>query len=359
MPLRAIINGVEVIAPALSDAEWDALRDASATIILPCCGSEGYLRRSAMGTPHFAHKRGAHCDAPGETIHHLKAKADIVLACQQAGYTALTEVAGDDWRADVLAVHERAGQSSARIAFEVQWSFLHLEAALYRQNRYARDGVRGCWFFRNPPPGLVRGDSLKAQRDLPLFHLWSNADHSFSVSVEGQLHDLGEVVGALLRGKIRFCETAVARADQTLEIAPFPVTCPACARQTLVYTADSTLTALCGCRFRAPPLEFRREVLAAIRTLSKDQPHLRFGAFQEAVTEAGKKELRFGCFHCPPRAKSARSPAVRRRPTDRERTGAAAAERRAATPTARPSRRPAIRRAARRASTPASPATSS
>ena len=166
-----------------------------------------------MGTPHFAHKRGAHCDAPGETIHHLKAKADIVLACQRAGYTALTEVAGDDWRADVLAVHERAGQSSARIAFEVQWSFLRLEAALYRQNRYARDGVRGCWFFRNPPPSLIRGDSLKAQRDLPLFHLWSNADHSFSVSVEGQLHDLGDVVG-------RFCAAKSASAKQP---SPVPI----------------------------------------------------------------------------------------------------------------------------------------
>ncbi|MEP7293107.1 MAG: competence protein CoiA family protein, partial [Chloroflexota bacterium] len=129
MPLRALVNGVEVIAPALSEAEWDALRDTSARVILPCCGSEGYLRRSAMGTAHFAHKKGAHCAVgQGETIHHLKAKSDILIACQQAGYTALPEVAGDDWRADVLAV-----QGSVRIAFEVQWSFLRLEAATYRQ----------------------------------------------------------------------------------------------------------------------------------------------------------------------------------------------------------------------------------
>ncbi len=293
MPLRALVNGVEVIAPALSDSEWDALRDAGASVILPCCGSEGYLRRSAMGTAHFAHKRGAHCDAPGETIHHLKAKADIVIACGQAGYTALTEVAGDDWRADVLAVH-----GSTRIAFEVQWSFLRLEAAVYRQSRYARDGVRGCWFFRNPPPSLVRGDSLRAQHDLPLFQLWSNADHTFSVGVEGRLYRLGAVVEALLRGKIRFCETAVARDEQTLEIAPFPVICPACTRRTGVYRADPLLTARCGCRFKGSPLEFRREVLAAVRQLEKDYPHLRFGAFREAEGAGGRKELRFGCAHC-------------------------------------------------------------
>ncbi len=184
MPLRAFVDGKEVIAPFLSEAEWEALRDSGAQVILPCCGSEGYLRRSPLGTLHFAHKRGAHCDAEGgETIHHLKAKADIVVASQHAGYAALTEVAGDDWRADVLAV-----KGAVRIAFEVQWSFLRLDRARYRQERYARDGVRGCWFFRNPPPQLARGDDLKAVQELPIFHMFSNADHTFSVALNGRLH---------------------------------------------------------------------------------------------------------------------------------------------------------------------------
>jgi hypothetical protein len=293
MPLRAFVDGVEVIAPALSDAEWDALREAGATVILPCCGSEGYLRRSAMGTPHFAHKRGGQqCETAGETIYHLKAKADVVLACQQAGYTAVTEVAGEGWRADVLAV-----KGSVRIAFEVQWSFLRLEDALYRQERYARDGVRGCWFFRNPPPSLVRGDDLKALHDLPLFHLYSNGDNTFSLNVNGQLRGLGEVVQALLHGEIRFCETAKARDQQTLEIAPFEIKCPHCGGMTHVYRVAPTLTAQCGRRFKSAPLEFRREVLAAVRALAKAQPHLHFGAFQDVMHD-GKKELRFGCAHC-------------------------------------------------------------
>ena len=245
MPLRAFVNGKEVIAPMLGETEWEALRDSGATVTLPCCGAEGYLRRSPMGTLHFAHKRGAHCDSSGETIHHLKAKADIVIACQRAGYSALTEVAGDDWRADVLAV-----QGTNRIAFEVQWSFLRLENAVYRQDRYARDGVRGCWFFRNPPPQLLRSGDLKAQQELPLFHLYSNADHTFSVAVNEQLYGLGEVVEALLGGRIHFCKTARAEGDQPLHLTPFEIACPHCGRPTRMFYVAPHLTAHCGRKFR-------------------------------------------------------------------------------------------------------------
>jgi len=273
MPLRALVNNNEVIAPMLSDAEWEALRDSSAQVILPCCGAEGYLRRSALGTLHFAHKRGAHCDSVGETIHHLKAKADIVFACQRAGYSALTEVAGDDWRADVLAVH-----GTTRIAFEVQWSFLRLENAIYRQERYARDGVRGCWFFRNPPPQLIRHNDLKAQPELPLFHLYSNADHTFSVAVNERLYGLGEVVEALLGSRIHFCKTARAEGDQTLQLTPFEIPCPHCGRLTRVFYVAPHLTARCGRKFRLRdhPLDFalRSDMRSAALPLLKGDPRL-------------------------------------------------------------------------------------
>ncbi|HVU10603.1 MAG TPA: competence protein CoiA family protein [Phototrophicaceae bacterium] len=267
MPLRAFVGGVELLAPELSEAEWEALREAGTPVILPCCGAEGYLRRSPLGTLHFAHKRGAHCDVGGgETIHHLKAKADIVIACQQAGYKATTEVAGDDWRADVLA-----SRGSVRIAFEVQWSFLRLERAIYRQERYARDGVRGCWFFRNPPPQLIRGDDLKADQDLPLFHLFSNADHSFSVAVNGQLYGIGAVVTALLGGQIHFCKTARAGRDQRLRLTPFEIDCPFCTRPTRIFYVDPHRVAHCGRQFkqRESPYAFalRPDVLKAVLLL--------------------------------------------------------------------------------------------
>ena len=192
MPLRAFVDGKEVIASVLSDTEWETLRQKvqseKLTVVLPCCDRAGYLRRSRLGTRHFAHKRAAddaapRCDMEGETMEHLKAKADIVNACQRAGYRAAPEIPGEGWRADVLATPPNG---SGHIAFEVQWSFLRLEDCIFRQDRYARAAVRGCWFFRNPPPQWVRdsdiGPELKAKRELPLFHLWVNADRSFSVS---------------------------------------------------------------------------------------------------------------------------------------------------------------------------------
>lgn len=284
MPLRAQVNGVDVIAPLLSEAAAAALRDSDAAIVLPCCGAAGYLRRSRLGTLHFAHKRGTHCDAAaGETIQHLKAKADIVVACQRAGFAALTEVAGADWRADVLAT-----RGAARIAFEVQWSFLRYEDARFRQERYARDGVRGCWFFRNPPPQLLRGDDLQAQADLPLFHLFANANHTFSVRLHGRLYDLGDLVAALLGGRVRFCRTARAERAQRLLLTPLTIACPACSGAARVFSVAPRLTAHCGLTFRLRehPLAFalRPEVLAAAL------PH--FAGDRRLVVAADG-------FHCP------------------------------------------------------------
>ncbi len=74
--------------------------------------------------------------------------------------------------------------------------------------------------------------------------------------------------------------------------------CPTCGRPTTVYRIEPTLSARCGRTFKTHPLEFRREVLAAVRALAKDQPHLQFGELCEEVTEAGKKRLLFGCAHC-------------------------------------------------------------
>ena len=268
MPLRAFIDSEEVIAPALDDAAWDALRETvaarGATITLPCCGAEGFMRRSALGTAHFAHKRGGQtCETAGETVEHLKAKADIIAACRAAGYHAAPEVAGDDWRADVLAT-----RGAARIAFEVQWSFLHLERCEYRQERYARDGVRGCWFFRKPPPQLARGDDLRARRELPLFHLLGSADGSFTVRLHGVAHPLAAFVVALLGGRVRFCEHATAAPTQTVRAACYPARCARCGRESDVYAVEGRYATRCGVTFRADAdrdaLAFHPDVLAAL-----------------------------------------------------------------------------------------------
>ncbi|MFO7320365.1 MAG: competence protein CoiA family protein [Chloroflexota bacterium] len=253
MPLRALIDGVEIIAPLLDDAAWEALRrrvaDERLPVVLPCCDVEGYLRRSKSGTRHFAHKQKSNCFAKGETLEHLRAKAEIVLACREAGYSASTEVAADNWRADVLAT-----RGNVRIAFEVQWSFLRLDEALRRQRRYSRDSVRGCWFFRRPPKPLQRDGSgaglLEARHDLPLFHLFASADDSFLVALNEQVYPLRDFVVALLRGEVRFCAMARANTADTLRATFFELACPRCARRCHAYYVDPTQVAGCGLRFQ-------------------------------------------------------------------------------------------------------------
>ena len=198
MPLRALVDGKELLAPLVADADWESLkqRRPRPAIVLGCCGAAGYLRRSKLGTKHFVHKSKAECDWRPETWQHLLAKTEIVRACREMGYDTRTEVSGPDWRADVLATAPKKHQLGyIRIAFEVQWSPQTLERTIARQKKYERDGIRGCWFFKKMP-------TLQARKDLPMFRLEEfdgrllvvNADRSYSIDA---------FVKALLSKRIR------------------------------------------------------------------------------------------------------------------------------------------------------------
>jgi hypothetical protein len=256
-----LVNGEDVLAPALSEAEWDALRERVAAqgllVILPCCGAQGFLRRNHLGTQHFAHKPGADaCEMEGETVQHLAAKAEIVKACRASRYDASTEIPGEGWRADVLA-----WRGNVRVAFEVQWSFLRLDECEYRQARYAQDGVRGCWFFRKPPPALARdsrahaGPGLKARHDLPLFQLIASADNHFAIELNGQQHTIAAFVQRLLGGGVRYCSHASATLTQAAEVVLYECPCPRCGYRSVVYAVDTLLRADCGLLVAAPSAE--------------------------------------------------------------------------------------------------------
>lgn len=316
MPLRAFVDGQEVIAPMLSDEQWEALRERvlaeKLTVVLPCCDREGYLRRSRLGTRHFAHKRAAdgapRCDMEGETMEHLQAKADIVRASQRAGYHAAPEIPGAGWRADVMAARPNG---TGRIAFEVQWSFLRLEDCTFRQERYARDQVRGCWFFRNPPPALLReddgGPEMRARRELPLFHLWVNADRSFSVSLNHKLYGLESFVEALLRSEIHFCDVTRAKRRQPLRFAFVSIPCERCGKTTHIHHVDTRLTSRCDLTFQpedgwySETFAFHPQVMAEVQRIaaSREGQWLRMGQIRPRASERENATyLSFGCAHC-------------------------------------------------------------
>lgn len=211
-------------------------------------------------------------DAQGETIHHQRAKQAIAEGCWRAGFTPQLEAAGEGWRADVLALPP--GGQGARIAFEVQWSFLRLAECEARQRRYAADGVRGCWFFRQPPRRLADYDgpvdALHARADLPLFRLWGALDASFQVALNGELVPLAGFVERLLRRQVRFCAQAAPAALQQVRAAWVEVRCAGCGRPLALAHVQPVLRARCGLSYPAPlpwwsePLARQPAVLGAL-----------------------------------------------------------------------------------------------
>jgi hypothetical protein len=268
MPLKALLDDRELIAPFLAEEEWAAiavaLRDG-ARLTLPCCGAAGGIRRSRLGRRFFYHRttrQVPRCAWAGETPAHLLAKATIALACRRAGYTVITEARGPAgcWVADVLATPAEGGRP---LAFEVQWSAQSLDATLARQAAYAADGVRGCWFFRQPP-AQARPDPA-----LPLFGLALDADDHPVVSSPfvfaagsrpgaiAPSWPLDAFVAALLARRIRFRPCVTARARPAGRLVFFRHHCRRCGRAFLLWYVEGwTVRAHSGCGVpltRRPP----------------------------------------------------------------------------------------------------------
>lgn len=234
MPLRALINNNEVLAPFVSDAEWLTLKRQKTQVVLPCCNQAGYLRVSKLGIKHFVHKQKI-CDWKPESQEHLAAKTQIMKACREAGYEARTEVSGLDWRADVLATKENSKGEIIKIAFEVQWSYQAFEETQRRQVRYKENGIRCCWLFRKLP----RGYSLeKPSAELPIFLLSSGIEvNNFAVAISqffGRL-PLREFVVELLTGKFKFCSHLCLSPSQKTRLIFFKIRCSFCGTWNCVY----------------------------------------------------------------------------------------------------------------------------
>lgn len=297
MPLKAHDGSNAIIAPFLADDEWANLcadtRAGRRQLLMPCCGAPCYARVSKLGTRHFVHKRGVHCDTRGETIQHLLAKEHAARGCRDAGYEVDTEVQGDDWIADVLATKDRT-----RIAFEVQWSSQTLTDTEERQARYQRDGVRGAWFFRKLPPGAA------PRRDLPMFEL--NYPSAGAPLVEDM--PLRSFTAALLSGKFKCCDTVAAAPNQLLHLRFVEYECWRCHRACHVYRVDNDgLLSLhgepiadFGESFREPA-EYHPGVLRGVREFQRttEGRKLLLGQIKRRYSKTQKRSyMSQGCPHC-------------------------------------------------------------
>ena len=157
------------------------------------------------------------------------------MACHDAGYDVVTEFPGSDWCADVLA-----SKGTTKIAFEVQWSRQTLEETLARQERYTRDGVRGCWFFKIP------SKDYNPRRDLPLFLISFVPDGGFFVSVGGRSAPLGSFITDLLARKVKFCHKIRMKKRQKVRIVFIPINCWKCKKASHIYYLDNGFVSNCG-----------------------------------------------------------------------------------------------------------------
>lgn len=202
MPLTARLNGEPIYAFELDDDAAKALtarvKRGEATLAM-ACGRPGFLRRSKIGTRHFFHGRAAEvCDWPhgSMTEQHMTAQRIIITAARAAGWDAVDEVAGNGWRADVLATRGRT-----RIAIEVQWSRQADYRYDERQEAYEVDGVRAAWFSRGH--GSNPDELFVPRREVPIFRL--SEAQPFTVRIGGSpALPLDEAVTGLLRGRWRF-----------------------------------------------------------------------------------------------------------------------------------------------------------
>ena len=153
----------------------------------------------------------------------------MLRGCRDAGWDVDTEVAGDGWRADVLAENGKH-----KIVFEVQWSAQAFDETESRQQRYRKDGVRCAWLFRKIPKGFV------ASKDLPMFQMnFSDRDNP---NVD-QL-PLKSFAQSLLNGQFRFCEQVNSARTQSLTVKFFEYECYRCKRKCHVFLANSEQTGL-------------------------------------------------------------------------------------------------------------------
>ncbi len=313
MPLRALLNGTDVIAPILDDEQWAALQvDLKArrrTLVLPCCQAEGATRTSKLGTRHFYHKRRSHEDRPAcewksESVEHLYIKQAVIDAARSIGYQATPEVSGEDWRADVLVTNGKW-----RVAFEVQWSRQTLTETIERQTRYQRDGIKACWLFRKLP-NEVKQYEWVPRMDLPIFEL--KAEPHLCVRLNELTIDIRTFVEALLTRRIRWSDVIVEQQQQLVKVVFFYIRCWKCKKISHIYYVDTEYSYCCDTGdgrcgewidldVEFVRKEFRPEVIAAVKQFlaTREGRGLKVGAIKRRYSYTEKTAyLSFGCFHC-------------------------------------------------------------
>src|SRR5215210_945891 len=191
MPLLAYTqSGEPLVAPLMSDAEWEQLRSSTERDAwMPESRRRAVPKVSRLGTRFFAHPPGHAPEGGRESDLHLYLKAECLIGARAAGWDALPEQPGQtpdgqDWRADVLC--RRPGQPWS-IALEAQVQLKGEEAYRKRQERFAASGIRALCLVAHEPAAL-HPYWRKPDQHLPAFRtsLWKDQEGRPGVCTDRQ-----------------------------------------------------------------------------------------------------------------------------------------------------------------------------
>jgi hypothetical protein len=146
MPLKAKLDGRDIVSVLCSEEDWIAAQAASRgnddRLRMACCDAPAMAKHSPLDLRFFAHKPGFdRCPYGGESDEHEALKAAAARAVRAAsGWSAEVEVSGTGWRADVLAV-----RGSVKIAIEVQLSSQAKRETGERNHRFTSSEVTPFW----------------------------------------------------------------------------------------------------------------------------------------------------------------------------------------------------------------------
>lgn len=133
------------VDPLGEGTPWEAIHRVRPRAPLTCreCGHGLHAKLSPKGLRFFAHDRAAPtCSLVGETMAHRLLKLQLASAIRDAGWYAELEVAGEGWRADVVAT---SPDGTRRMAWEAQLAQITVDELRERTRRMGASGVRVCW----------------------------------------------------------------------------------------------------------------------------------------------------------------------------------------------------------------------
>lgn len=144
-------DGALIISADFLSPDWKVekkrAKKGEVKYLCSVCHEPVTLATSHRDTQFFKHLPGSNCpNSQGESLEHARLKSAVYKLCKSLGWDTDIEVAGPDWRADVLAT-----DGTRKVAFEVQLSGITGETLVERSEKYKRDGITSVWLLKKFP----------------------------------------------------------------------------------------------------------------------------------------------------------------------------------------------------------------